>query len=315
MIAACSVIISACGLIPANNTTPTPVIDLEQVVDQSPVVAQEPEPEVIIIPPVVVEPPPVVVIKPKRGIEDIKLIANNSQCLKYSWKNRGRAKHSYMKGISLTFAKAICDMDKSFVKIVYSPKTTNTVKDVLAWYDPEFKALGMDNDGSDIDRLRNVYTLLIGLGMRESSGRWCCGRDMSANYSTADSAEAGIFQASYGGRRSSSEMTKLYQSYRASEVGCISSIYKYGITCSESNLQNWGTGEGLNWQKLTKDCPSFATEYAAILVRVSGGTKGEFGPLRRKESELRPECGDMLKQVQEIVEENKEICQELRTLN
>ena len=37
----------------------------------------------------------------------------------------------------------------------------------------------------------------LGLGMRESSGQYCCGRDTSEDNTTADTAEAGLFQMSW----------------------------------------------------------------------------------------------------------------------
>jgi len=37
----------------------------------------------------------------------------------------------------------------------------------------------------------------MGLGMRESSGRYCEGRDRNANNVTSDTAEAGLFQMSW----------------------------------------------------------------------------------------------------------------------
>ena len=50
-------------------------------------------------------------------------------------------------------------------------------RDALAHYASEFAALGMRNDVSGLDTLRHLFVLMIGLGMRESSGRYCEGRD------------------------------------------------------------------------------------------------------------------------------------------
>ena len=46
-------------------------------------------------------------------------------------------------------------------------------------------------------RLRRLFVLLMGLGMRESSGQYCEGRDRSAHNTSADTAEAGLFQVSF----------------------------------------------------------------------------------------------------------------------
>ena len=52
----------------------------------------------------------------------------------------------------------------------------------------------MDNDAAGVDTVRHLFVLLIGLGMRESSGKYCEGRDKSASNRSAETAEAGLFQ-------------------------------------------------------------------------------------------------------------------------
>lgn len=37
--------------------------------------------------------------------EEIKIIAGQSACAKYSWQNRGRAPAGYVKGVALSFAE------------------------------------------------------------------------------------------------------------------------------------------------------------------------------------------------------------------
>lgn len=250
------------------------------------------------------------------GLEPIENIAGNSSCAKYSWNNRGKAPESYIKGMALTFAKAVCAPTRSDVALVSKarglPESTADVYDSLSWYNSNFKKLGMTNDKSGLDTLRHMYMLLIGLGMRESSGKHCTGRDMSADFSASDTSESGLFQASWGASRKSPELKSLFKKYEASKTGCLLEKFSPGISCRSGDAKNWGTGEGQEWQALTKSCPAFATEYAAILVRVHGGTKGEFGPLRRKDAELRPECDSMLKQIQGHIESNPGVCAELK---
>ena len=238
-------------------------------------------------------------------------IAGSSQCSSYDWKGRGKAPKGYFKGIATVFARAVCDSSRSDVVIVSAARTDNDLRDALSWYNSNFAALGMKNDVSGVDTLRHAYTLLIGLGLRESSGNYCCGRDMSAGFSEAISAEAGTFQASLGASRASPELGKLFDKYKTSDAGCLLDTFKEGASCSAGDAKNWGTGDGMLWQKRTKECPAFGAEYAAVLLRVLGGTKGEFGPLRRKEAEIRPECDDMLKQVQKLVEQNPDLCKNL----
>jgi len=84
---------------------------------------------------------------------------------------------------------------------ISNANTGNRNVDALAWYAQEFQRAGMDNESSGVSTLRHVFVLLFGLGMRESSGRYCEGRDRSARNTTAASAEAGLFQISYNATR------------------------------------------------------------------------------------------------------------------
>ena len=69
----------------------------------------------------------------------------------------------------------------------------------------------MPNDKDGIDTLRHTYALMIGLGMRESSGAFCTGRDTSQNFNQADSAEAGLFQTSFGVSKVDKTLIELFE--------------------------------------------------------------------------------------------------------
>ena len=86
-------------------------------------------------------------------------------------------------------------------------------KDCLAWYNQEFLDLCMDNRADGADTLRHLFVLLTGLGMRESSGRYCEGRDMAALNTTAETAEAGLFQTSYNARFGDPLLPELFAKY------------------------------------------------------------------------------------------------------
>lgn len=192
-------------------------------------------------------------------------------------------------------------------------ESTRDVYDAISWYNSNFAALGMKNGGGDLDTLRHVYTLLLGLGMRESSGEYCCGRDASATNTSSDSAEAGAWQTSYDSHGANAELPKLFALYKtSSHPNCFLDTFKAGISCSASNLKNWGSGEGYAFQALEKDCPAFAAEYAAIMLRVAGGKVGHYGPIRQKAAEIKPECDAMLSKVQSLVLSNESYCDALR---
>jgi len=242
-------------------------------------------------------------------IADIEAIAASSSCAKYSWKDRGVAPKGYMKGVADTFARAICEPTRSDVVLASKPKTTDDVHDALSWYASNYAALGMSNDVAGPATLRHVYTLLIGLGMRESSGEHCCGRDTSATNTSSSSAEAGAWQTSYDSHTYSTELDKLFDRYRKTPPKCFLDAFQEGVSCSSADWEIWGTGtDGRDFQKISKECPSFAAEYAAMMLRLSGGSVGHYGPLRRKDAELRVECDQMLQKVQSLVDANPAVC-------
>lgn len=242
-------------------------------------------------------------------VTDIDAIAIGSSCAKYDWKDRGTAPKGYMKGVARTFARAVCNPTHSDVMLVSKPKTTDDVHDALSWYASNFAAASMSNDVAGVNTLRHVYTLLIGLGMRESSGQHCVGRDTTATNTSSSAAEAGAWQTSYDSHTYSMELSKLFSLYRTTPPACFLDQFKEGVTCSATDWENWGTGaDGLAFQKIEKECPSFAAEYAAMMLRLSGGSVGHYGPLRTKAAELRPECDAMLQKVQTLVETNPALC-------
>lgn len=242
----------------------------------------------------------------------IETLAASSSCYKYQWKDRGQMPKGYVKGMAKVFARSVCEATRSDVLVVSKAKTNDDLKDALSWFNSNFNAVSMPNDVAGVDTLRHAYTLLIGLGMRESSGEHCVGRDASASNVSSESAEAGAFQTSYDSRGASVELPKLFAKYQADTSGCLLETFAEGVTCSAANWKNWGTGaEGLAFQKLEKECPAFATEYAAVMLRVLGGSKGHYGPLRTKAAEIRPECDQMLQQVQTLVEGDPAVCGEL----
>jgi len=237
------------------------------------------------------------------GVAAIEQIVDASTCSTRSWTGRGKAPKQYVRGLAVSFAKAVCQPTRE--DVVFVGNANPGSNDVMNWYGSIIKsALGATTTG--ITTVRQIYTVMIGLGMRESSGVWCTGRDMSSGFSSAATAESGLFQTSYGAHTRSVLMDHLMSKYQSSKAGCASSVYSPGITCSATNMKNWGatTDMGFQWQALTKQCPSFSAEYAAVLLRLNGGSKGEWGPLRTKAAEVVPACYSMLGSVQSYVEAN-----------
>ena len=205
----------------------------------------------------------------------------------------------YTKGMALVYARAYCKLvafDPAAVAMAVADRKDSKT-DALSWYAAEFADLGLSNGRNGVDTLRNVFNLLIGLGVRESSGRYFCGRDTSADFREADSAEAGLFQSSFGARVYNSNMTEVYLSYKGRTD--FLDVFKEGAgTPDAANLRNWGSGEGANFQALSKSCPAFAAEYAALCLRYH---RAEYGTIRDKKVEVSSNCDAFLKGIENII--------------
>ena len=245
-------------------------------------------------------------------IEQITTMSAASTCASYSWKNRGKAPKGYIKGMALTYARSFCRFKSStetpsgLVKLFMAEAKTSA-KDALAHYSSTFSNLSLNITSVGINPLRSVYTLGIGLGMRESSGKYCEGRDMSASNTSSSTAEAGMFQTSYNSMGASIELSKLYAQYKANPKLCHLSTFKEGVSsCGNASIA--GSGEGATYQALNKSCPAFAAEYAMVMLRV---LRAHYGPITRKEAEVTTTCNQMLKNVESIIEDNPYACDDL----
>ena len=127
---------------------------------------------------------------------NIAALADNSDIAGYSWNDRGVAPKGYIRGMAVMFGRVYCKMNanRDAASEMATADSGDDSVDALTWYAPEFSQLGMDNSAPGVNVLRHLFVLLTGLGMRESSGRHCEGRDMDAGNTDADTAEAGLFQ-------------------------------------------------------------------------------------------------------------------------
>jgi hypothetical protein len=236
----------------------------------------------------------------REALQSILSIAANSNIARYHWRDRGVAPAGYIKGMALVYARVYCKLKDgdAAAREMAKANTGNGSLDALAQYANEFNAAGMSNSAAGADTLRHLFVLLIGLGMRESSGNHCAGRDQGASNTAADTAEAGLFQTSYNARNASPLLSQLFQQYRANPSGFLD-IFREGARCTNSDLQNHGTGDGQEFQRLSKECPAFAAEFTAVGLR---NLRTHWGPINTKTAEIRPECDAMLRQVQDLVD-------------
>lgn len=234
------------------------------------------------------------------ALQQIMQAATQSKIATYRWKDHGKAPIGYLKGMALVYArvyKKLLDGDAAALEMAKA-NTGNPLKDALAHYAPEFNRLGMNNDTAGVDTLRHLFVLMMGLGMRESGGKWCEGRDRSAQNTKAETAEAGLFQTSYNAKSASPILPKLFQTYATDSRGFLE-VFQEGVKCRSYDLENFGTGNGKIFQELSKKCPAFAVEFTAVALR---NRRKHWGPINRKNVELLPECDKLLLQVQKIID-------------
>ena len=242
-------------------------------------------------------------------VDQIKTLASNSECANTSWASRGRAPIGFIKGVTLSYARSLCRLkERSNLSSVMSAASTgNTSKDALAFYKSLFSGKSISVENSGEEALRALYTLGMGLGMRESSGGYCEGWDRSAGSNRSSSAaEAGVFQTSYDSMGSSPELNKLYAEYKASPGRCLLGVFKQGVSCGSTSIL--GTGAGAEYQAFNISCPAFATEYAMTMLRVQ---RSHYGPINRQEAQVVPACNQLLKSVQDLIDNDPYACQDI----
>jgi len=201
--------------------------------------------------------------------------------------------------MAFCFAAALIMQQNGKEAAVFMSKAVgNSDTDALAWYKDQFKAKGMTNTNQR-DRIRHLFVLLIGLGMRESSGKYCEGRDMSAENTSADTCEAGLFQSSWNFANSSSYIEEFFMEYWADPNGFLET-FSEDIYPSANNLNVYGTGEGAAYQWLAKFSPAFAVMTTAIGLRV---LRQHWGPINRHEVDIVTGVDELLQKVQKLVED------------
>jgi TIR domain len=233
-------------------------------------------------------------------IAAIKAIAAQSTAAAYIWKESGKAPSGYIKGMALVYARVYRKFVAGNASALDMAKANSgdADRDALAYYGDIFAAAGMSNSASGADTLRHLFVLIIGLGMRESRGRYCQGRDLASANTTASTADAGLFGTSYNIKGASPVITDVFISYAMCPSG-FEDVFKEGLECSATDFKAVGSGEGEAFQWLSKECPAFAAEVAAVGLR---HVRKHWGPINRREVQVVPECDRMLSQVQAFVD-------------
>jgi len=262
--------------------------------------------DIPVVPPAAAAPVPA---PPVSSIDQITQMAGASAIAHFNWKDRGKAPQGYIKGMALAYGRVYCNFkagDATALDMAQK-NTGDQARDALAWYDDVFDAAGMSNNTSGVDTLRHLFVLLIGLGMRESSGKHCEGRDTTANNVTSDTAEAGLFQVSFNAKDASPLLPQIFAQYKSNPSGFVD-VFREGVQCSAASLENFGSGDGKEFQRLCKECPAFAAEFAAVGLR---HIRKHWGPISRKQAQVRPDCDALLSQVQAAIDAAPALCSAL----
>src|SRR5262249_42585050 len=250
-------------------------------------------------------PPPPNALTPEQQAT-IREIARNSRIADYSWEDRGVGPAGWVQGLALAFAQSYKKLNADDPAVIKMARArTDSDKDALNVYRSQYQALGMSNEHAGADTLRHLYALMLGHGMRESSGEYCCGRDQSASNVQSDTAEAGMFQTSYNARGASQpQFDNLMDQYLRGQSPGYLSTFAQDVSCTSSNWSCYGSGRGWQFQMLCKVAPAFSAESAALTLR---NLCNHYGPIVREEVELRSDADRMLQDVQDYMDQSEPV--------
>ena len=264
-------------------------------------------------------PPKPIGLPPPLSPELVKKIcdlAMSSPAASYNWGNRGMMPPGYTKGMCLAWAGVVRRWHRHDSAAVEMAKanTHNSDKDALSWYAGKFDALGMNNDHAGLSTLRHLWVLLHGLGPQESSGRHCEGRDQSVppGYygEVSVTTEAGMFQTSWDVHPCCDEIQKLFDTWAPSlelDDGypqCYLEVFREGVSCSASEWECYGSGDGYSHQELSKACPPYHAEMTAIGLR---NLRQHWGPINRYEAQLNKDVDELYLAVEALLAEEEAI--------
>jgi hypothetical protein len=220
-------------------------------------------------------------------VTPIKDVTTGTSCAKNYWSDRGVAKIGYIKGMAASYARSLC-------KNTVAKKPISDVKDKEGRYLDVLKHYELKSG----NEFRNTYTILLGLGMRESSGNYTEGLDASSDQPwKAETTEAGLWQFSYNANKLHPELQQIWDYYKTHQNECLLEVYKEGMTKFKTEGYV-GTGPGREFQEFFRSCPAAQAEYAAVMIRL---LRTHFGPLNRKAAEYIPACEQMFAAIEKEV--------------
>lgn len=246
--------------------------------------------------------PPVMPNMPSSDAAVIMMISARSEVAGYNWRDRGQAPLGFMYGIGLSFAQSylrLKQLHPAVVAMVVANKHDDDI-DAISWFNSNYDAIGIRNEVPGVNVLISLYMMLLGLGMRESSGQHCCGRDQSASNTTSETCEAGLYQTSYNAHVCHDTFDPLMDEFAAGQtVSGFQNAFAVEVSCGSSDWDNYGSGRGEEFQMLCKSQPAFAVESCGLVLR---NLRQHYGPVNRKELELRPEAQTLFQQIKAYID-------------
>lgn len=237
--------------------------------------------------------------------------AKASAIARHNWKDRGVACIGYTAGMAVAYASAfarlqahdpVADRMSRALEPAFRDSHGRLKGDALTWYSDQFRAVGMGT-ATAVERLRGLFVLLLGLGMRESSGRFCEGRDRSANNISADTAEAGLFQMSFDLVAPRAELLDVFHHYQSNPAEGLIEIFEMEVSPGPrpKDRENFGSpaSSGFAFQKISKECPAMTAEIAALGLRE---VAGHWGPIINHAAEVRSASKELLLAVEQIID-------------
>ena len=223
------------------------------------------------------------------------------------WQDRGRAPKAYVRGMAVAFARLFALLNsaddgsasrKAVVRAT-TPQIGDPAHDVLAWYAAELSDAGASVETADA-KLVALFGIMLGLGMRESSGQHCVGADTPEDRgepTTEENAEAGLFQVSHDSVHGDPLRAALFNEYKGRTD--LLDIFRDGVHCNQQDLLNHGTGDGAKFQETMKMCPLFAALYTAMFLRQQ---RKHWGPINTKKAEVKQDAVLLFRDVQKLID-------------
>lgn len=237
--------------------------------------------------------------------QTIVQLANQSPLVQYHWPGRGKAPIGYLRGMALSYARVYCKWKANdpFARAM-AKKSGTFSQDAMGWYSAKYQAANMVNTSDGVNTLRHLFVLLVGLGMRESNGQYCEGRDMSASNTSPTTAEAGLFQMSYSigvgnPGQSGGWLKRQYDVLKLWPYTGFLKVFRTGVTCTQGQLSGFGTTKGGKFREFCVLAPALGAEVAALGLRIR---RRHWGPITRREVTLNTDCDKLLKDVQQAVD-------------